>query len=161
MCGDVRMVERGEQLRLALEARQALRVLRRTAAGSTLMRDLAAEPRVARAVDLAHAARAERRHDLVGSEPGARGERAQGLPPAPCSRGRISSAQPTTTTIGLSTVALLRFTTIGFPRRSPLRLHQRLAASARPMSAPVLRSACAISHRTVSFTHSGSAASLG
>ena len=54
-------------LRLALEAGQALGIggdrLRQH-----LERDVAAEPRVGRAVDLAHAARAEGRHDGVGTE---------------------------------------------------------------------------------------------
>ena len=39
-----------------------------------LDRDRAVEPRVARLVDLAHAAGAERRHDFVGAEPAAGGE---------------------------------------------------------------------------------------
>ncbi len=70
---DVRMVERGEQSRLALEARQPLGLLRERR-GQHLDRHLASQPRVARAVHLAHAAGAERRDDLVGPEPGASGE---------------------------------------------------------------------------------------
>ena len=64
---DVRMVERRD--RLAPRARTAAR-----SSGSArvrrqdLDRDGAVEPRVARLVDLAHAAGAERRDDLVGAE---------------------------------------------------------------------------------------------
>ena len=43
-------------------------------AGRTLTRDRAIEPRVARLVDLAHPARAERREDLVGTQARAGGE---------------------------------------------------------------------------------------
>ena len=61
-------------LRLALEALAELRVdgeMRR----QHLDRDRALEPRVARPVDLAHPARADRRDDLVGAEPSAGTER--------------------------------------------------------------------------------------
>src|SRR6185369_4915972 len=64
---DVRVVERGRRARLLLEALPAVRVggeLRR----EDLDRDLASEPRVARAVDLAHSSRAERREDLEGTQ---------------------------------------------------------------------------------------------
>ena len=67
---DVRVVERRDGLGLALEARQAVGMGGHVL-GQHLDRDLAAEPRVARAIDLAHPARAERRDDLVGAEPGA------------------------------------------------------------------------------------------
>ena len=50
-----------------------------------LDRDLAPEPRVARAVHLAHAAGAERRDDLVGAEARAGGVRAQ-FSPTRCTR---------------------------------------------------------------------------
>ena len=60
-------------LRLALEAREALGVLRERG-GQRLDRDVAPEPRVAGAIHLAHAARAERRDDLVGAEAGAGGQ---------------------------------------------------------------------------------------
>ena len=56
--GDVRVVERGEQLRLALEAGEALRV-GGEGRGQDLDRDLAPELRVGGAIDLAHAAFAE------------------------------------------------------------------------------------------------------
>ena len=62
--GDVRVVERGEHLRLALEAGEPLGV-RGEGLGQELERDVAAELRVGRAVDLAHAARAERGGDPV------------------------------------------------------------------------------------------------
>ena len=54
---DVRVRERGDRLRLALEARERLAV-RDEALGQDLDRDVALEPRVPRPVDLAHAARA-------------------------------------------------------------------------------------------------------
>ena len=62
------MVERGDRAGLLLEAAQA-RPGRRQARRQDLDRDLAAEARVAGAIDLAHAARAERGEDLVGAEP--------------------------------------------------------------------------------------------
>ena len=61
----------GDGARLALEAGQAVGIGARRLGGQHLERDVAAEPRVARAVDLAHAARAERGDDLVGAEPSA------------------------------------------------------------------------------------------
>ena len=64
---DVRVVERRGGAGLALEALAAVCV-RRELGPQALDRDLAPEPRVARAVDLAHASRAERAQDLVGSE---------------------------------------------------------------------------------------------
>ncbi len=67
--GDVRMVERGEQPRLALEAGAPLGVGRERL-GQQLQRHLAPEPRVAGAVDLAHAATAEQGGDLeLGDRP--------------------------------------------------------------------------------------------
>ena len=70
---DVRMIEGGQHLRLAPEARQALGV-GAVELGEDLQRDVAVELGVARPVDLAHAAGAERRLDLVGAEAGAGGE---------------------------------------------------------------------------------------
>ena len=61
-------------LRFLLEAAQPLGVAR-DARGQHLDRDLAPEPRVARAVDLAHGARAERALDLVRPELDAGGQR--------------------------------------------------------------------------------------
>ena len=80
--GDPRVVEGGEQARLALEARDAAAV-----AGQPrrqhLDRHLALEAAVASAVDLAHASGAERSEDLEGAEVRARGER-HGGPWANC-----------------------------------------------------------------------------
>jgi hypothetical protein len=63
---DVRMVERGNEPRLALEARadlgRACQIARQD-----LDRDLAAEAAVAGAIDLAHASGADGREDLVGA----------------------------------------------------------------------------------------------
>ena len=64
---DVRMVERRGGARLLLEAAQPIGIGRERG-GQDLDRDLASEPRVARAVDLAHAAGAERREDLVRTQ---------------------------------------------------------------------------------------------
>ena len=61
----------GDGLRLALEARERVRVLRQPL-GQDLDRDRPAEPRVPRPVDLSHPARAQGRQDLVGAETGAR-----------------------------------------------------------------------------------------
>ncbi len=83
---DVRVVEGRDALRLALEARAELRVGREQRR-QQLERHVAIEPRVAGAVDLAHPARAERSHDLVGAQPARRGQArrrarcAQGRPP--------------------------------------------------------------------------------
>ena len=53
------MIQRGEDFGFALEPREPLGIAQRTLAGRTLMRDVALQLRVAGAVDLAHAARAE------------------------------------------------------------------------------------------------------
>ena len=58
------MIERGERLRFTLEARQAIGIGREQL-GQHLDRDVAVETRVAGAIDLAHAARAEHTGDLV------------------------------------------------------------------------------------------------
>ena len=65
--GDVRVVERGEEPRLALETGQPFRVAGE-GVGERLDGHVAAEPGVAGAVDLAHAAGAEGSENLVGSE---------------------------------------------------------------------------------------------
>ena len=64
------MVERGEELRLALEARHALPVAGKCF-GQQLEGDLAAEARVAGTPDLAHATHAEERNYLIWTEAGA------------------------------------------------------------------------------------------
>ena len=64
---DVRMIQRGQHLGFAVEARKPLRI-----AGEGLWqnldRDLALQLRVARAIDLAHATGAERGQDFVRAE---------------------------------------------------------------------------------------------
>jgi hypothetical protein len=68
--GDVGMIERGEDPRLALEAGDTVRVGRERV-GQHLDGDVSSEPGVGRLVDVAHAPRPEVARDLVMSEPGA------------------------------------------------------------------------------------------
>ena len=68
--GDVRMIQRREQLRLALEARQPFGIAREQIR-QHFDRDVAIEPRVGRAIDLALTARAEEGLNLVTTETGA------------------------------------------------------------------------------------------
>ena len=70
---DVGMAERRDDTRLALEARERLLVLGEPLR-QHLDRDVALQPGVAGAIDLAHPARADRRQDLVGSQARAGGE---------------------------------------------------------------------------------------
>ena len=67
------MVQRRGRAGFLLEAVEAIDVGRERR-GQHLDRDVASEPRIARAIDLAHAARAEGGHDFVRAErvPGAR-----------------------------------------------------------------------------------------
>ena len=74
--GDMWMVERCQELRLAVETRQPLGIAA-DRYRQQLERDLAVQPSVASAVDLAHAAAAEQRHDLEGADSGARGGQAR------------------------------------------------------------------------------------
>ena len=67
------MIERREHLRLARESRQPIRVAREQL-GQDLERDVAIEFRVARAIDLAHAALPKPVEDLVSADSAARGE---------------------------------------------------------------------------------------
>ncbi len=67
---DVRVIERGQELRFALETREPIRVARERFE-QDLDRDLPVEPRITGSIHLAHAARAERRHDFNGTEAGA------------------------------------------------------------------------------------------
>ena len=69
------MRERRDGLRLAREAGESRARSPASLLGQDLDRDLAAQPRVARPVDLAHPARAERGEDLVRPEPCSGGER--------------------------------------------------------------------------------------
>ena len=64
---DVWMFQRGDRLRLALEPLVKLGVVFQVL-GQDLDRDAAVQARVAGLVDLAHAAGAERRHNLVRAE---------------------------------------------------------------------------------------------
>ncbi len=64
---DVRMLERGDRARLALEPRQAVGVVCERF-GEQLQRHVAPELGVAGAIHLAHATGAERREDLVMAE---------------------------------------------------------------------------------------------
>jgi hypothetical protein len=72
--GDTRVIQCGERFRLAFEACDAIRVV-----GQMIReyfdRHIAAELRVPRAIDLAHAARAERGEDLVRAKASADGQR--------------------------------------------------------------------------------------
>ena len=88
---DVGMVERRRDARLALEPRQAIRIAG-DAGRQDLDRDVASEARVARAIDLAHAAGPDGRHDLIRTK-ARTGGRASGLQgdepvilPSPASR---------------------------------------------------------------------------
>ena len=65
------MVQRREDLRFALEPRQALGIVRERV-GQDLDRDVAIELRVAGPIDLAHAAGAEGGEDLVTGRGGRR-----------------------------------------------------------------------------------------
>ena len=67
------MVQRGEHLRLAIEPREPLGVVR-DRRQQHLDRDVAIQLGIARAIDLTHAARAEHGDDLVRSEAAADGE---------------------------------------------------------------------------------------
>ena len=64
---DVGVIQRGEHVRLALEARDALRIVAEPVRDD-LDCHVAAEFRVACAVNLAHAPGANKREDLVGAE---------------------------------------------------------------------------------------------
>ena len=71
---DIGMIERREHARLTLEAHQAVGVggdRRR----DDLDRDVAAQPRVARAIDLAHPAGTDQRDDVMAADPRSRRER--------------------------------------------------------------------------------------
>lgn len=71
------MRERGEQLRFALEPREAIGI-GRLQVGEDLQRDVAAEPVIARPVNLTHPAGAERSDHFVDAEPGSGGQRHEG-----------------------------------------------------------------------------------
>jgi hypothetical protein len=68
------MVQRRQQLRLALEARQPIRMPRERD-GQNLDRDLSAEIGVRCTVDFPHPARTNQRGDVIRAEGGAEGQR--------------------------------------------------------------------------------------
>ena len=69
---DVLVIDRGERLRLASKAFEP-RAVARDVGGKHLDRHVAPQPRIARAIHLAHAAGAQQREDFVGSEASAGG----------------------------------------------------------------------------------------
>ena len=70
---DVRMVKLGQKLRLQREPLQTLAVLDKRR-GEHLDRDVAIQPRIARAVDFSHSARADGIEDHERSKPGCRSQ---------------------------------------------------------------------------------------
>ncbi len=83
---DVGVVERRDGARFALQAGESLG-RGGEVRGQELERHVPAEPRVAGAIDLAHATRAQGDEDLVGAETGARCERHR----APSTTKRVDS----------------------------------------------------------------------
>jgi hypothetical protein len=73
ICSDVRGVQRRGRAGFLLESMEAIDV-GRECAGQYLDRNVTPEPRIARAIDLAHAAGSDRRGDLVDAEAGTGGE---------------------------------------------------------------------------------------
>ena len=70
---DVGMVQRRENLRFPFETAEPIGVVGK-GGGQYLDRDVAIEPGIARAIDLAHAAGAEGREDFIGTEARAGGQ---------------------------------------------------------------------------------------
>ena len=66
--GDVRMIQRGERLRLRAGSAPGARRRRRTTSGSTLIATCALQVRVGGAIHLAHAAHADLGGDFVRAE---------------------------------------------------------------------------------------------
>ena len=71
---DVRVIQRGEHLSLAAEAREAIGIVGH-GGEEDLDRHVAIQPPIATAVDFAHPARAEDAHDLVWAEARTRSQR--------------------------------------------------------------------------------------
>ena len=71
--GDVRMIERGQDLRFALEACEPVDI-EGEELGQNLQRDVAIELGVACAIDLAHPTRTKRAEDFVRAESSAAGK---------------------------------------------------------------------------------------
>ena len=67
--GDVGMIERGEHFGFTLESRESF-VIQGDGGRQDLDGDVAPEPRIAGAIDLAHASRAELRDHFIRAEPG-------------------------------------------------------------------------------------------
>src|ERR1700746_4007449 len=70
---NVRMIQRRNYPRLALETRFQIRVFRKMLR-QNFYGDVAAKPRIVRAINLAHSARTERRNDLIRTELGSNRE---------------------------------------------------------------------------------------
>ena len=68
---DVRVIERGDGARFTGEALEARRDRSAMSGGQHLERDVAAQPRIVRAIHLAHSAFAKLRDDFVGPDSGA------------------------------------------------------------------------------------------
>ena len=75
---DVWMIQRGKHLCLAAEPCEPIGVERKRL-GQHFQRDVTIQLAVARAIDLAHAARAECGHDLIGAQSRAHRQRHRGL----------------------------------------------------------------------------------
>src|SRR5439155_6423646 len=67
---DVRMIQPGGSARLLLESMQAIRICRERR-WQHLDRDISSQPRIARPIDFAHPAGANRADNLVRTKPGA------------------------------------------------------------------------------------------
>src|SRR5262245_27081947 len=76
---DVRVVERCEQLRLALESREAIRIEGEDS-GQHFQRDVSIEPRVARSIDFAHPAGTDGSDDFERAQLRSWSERHYGVP---------------------------------------------------------------------------------
>ena len=71
---NARVIQGRGGTRLLLEAAQPVGIIGEGLRQDLLLRDFPVQPNVASPVDLAHTARADRRDDLVGSEPGTGGK---------------------------------------------------------------------------------------
>ena len=96
---DVGVIERAGGARLLLEAAQAVGVGRERR-GQHLDGDVAAEARVARAIDLAHAAGADRSDDLVRANPGSLRQAHQFAPQYDTSSGGLGLRRRSTGRFG-------------------------------------------------------------
>ena len=108
------MRQRGDGFGFALEPRQSIGVLRERRR-QHLDRDIPIETSIARLVDLAHAARTERGHDLVRAETGSRGEGQM----AASSTGILSRLDWNSGVITLRHLKAFQFSETKKPLRSP------------------------------------------